>query len=92
MDGTFNQGKPLTRIPWKNPELVLFSLDLSSATDRLPISLQTKLLSSLFNVSFAKAWETLLVGRPYFLSISKYNFIDRELKYGVGQPMGALSS
>jgi hypothetical protein len=46
MDGTFNQLKPLDRVPWgKAP---IYSFDLSAATDRLPLSLQMSLLSDLF--------------------------------------------
>jgi hypothetical protein len=45
-DGTFDQMKPLKRLPFG--EGPVYSLDLSAATDRLPIWLQTKLISSMF--------------------------------------------
>lgn len=52
MDGTFNQLAPLSRVPWGKP---LYSLDLSAATDRLPIKLQEMLLSDLIGEpAFAK--------------------------------------
>jgi hypothetical protein len=40
MDGTFNQTAPLALL---NSRKGLFSLDLSAATDRLPVSLQRRL-------------------------------------------------
>lgn len=44
MDGTFNQLRPIKRLIRLNCK-VLYSLDLSAATDRLPVTLQSKLLS-----------------------------------------------
>jgi len=89
MDGTFNQVKPLGHMT-KSKQL--YSLDLSSATDRLPISLQVKLLSKIFrDEDLATKWKTLLVGRTY--SVPKAAGVpEKEVTYAVGQPMGALSS
>jgi hypothetical protein len=90
-----------------NPKRRTFaSIDLSAATDRLPISLQASVLRVLLkdivpdSTMFAKAWIDLLVDRHYKISISgKLNqeaIVPRKLgqsvKYSVGQPMGALSS
>jgi len=63
-----------------------WSLDLSSATDRFPITLQQKLLSKIFDNDFAENWKELLIGREY--ESPEGNL----LKYSVGQPMGAYSS
>jgi len=47
------------------------SIDLSAATDRLPISLQISLLKVLLkdkvpdSKAFAEAWADLLIKRPY---------------------------
>jgi len=48
-DGTFNQLKPVYRLlrRVRARGLPLYSLDLSSATDRLPVSLQARLLDFL---------------------------------------------
>jgi len=85
----------------------LYSFDLSAATDRLPIDLQKQVLSLIYNQEIANAWNDILVGRPYAVSLSdlrKYSsdiIFDEstlvngkyfKLKYSVGQPMGALSS
>lgn len=84
MDGTFNQTRPL-RFASKWP--CMYSYDLSSATDRLPILLQTKIISVLYNnCLLAKLWEYLLVHRGYKVPGGL------TLQYSVGQPMGALSS
>jgi len=67
-----------------------YGYDLSSATDRLPISIQTKLLGGLFGEEFGKHWANFLIGRPYYL-LGK-NQIPESFHYAVGQPMGARSS
>lgn len=86
MDGTFDQLKPLEALKASSS---LYSLDLTAATDRLPISLQRELLGQLLDREVATAWVNLLVGRSYRLH-DKSGF--KDLKYAVGQPMGALSS
>lgn len=50
MDGTFNQLRPLEKVPFgKAP---IYSFDLSSATDRLPLKIQIGLLSAMFGEQF----------------------------------------
>jgi hypothetical protein len=48
MDGTFNQLGPINRLLKMENRQGLYSLDLSAATDRLPVSLQARLLDHLF--------------------------------------------
>lgn len=67
-----------------------YGFDLSSATDRLPLSSQTAILNSLFGIG--KEWSTILVERDFIISTNNYNIPLQSLKYSVGQPMGALSS
>jgi len=67
-----------------------YGYDLSAATDRLPISIQIKILGSLFGKIFAENWANLLIGRRYFLSTKKDGTVP--YTYAVGQPMGAKSS
>jgi hypothetical protein len=89
MDGTFDQGRPLKRA---NNWSCMYSLDLSSATDRLPIQIQQKLISNLLrDEQLSKDWVSLLVDRPYGLPKTA-NMDITHVKYAVGQPMGALSS
>jgi len=90
MDGTFDQLRPLKRV---RPNQPYFSMDLSSATDRLPIDLQTDLFRVIFNLTpkEASAWKSLLVDRPYKLPKDSGSPL-KSVTYSVGQPMGALSS
>jgi hypothetical protein len=59
MDGTFNQHLPLDRLVslYKDNQLhgeTFYSYDLSSATDRLPVSVQKQIISVLFGSNFAE--------------------------------------
>lgn len=96
-DGTFDQIKPLERLLRSNKPL--YSLDLSAATDRLPIVVQMIVLSPLVGSHFANLWSHLLIGRSYKLPKSHLDFLPSGTKletvsliYGAGQPMGALTS
>lgn len=82
-DGTHNQLKPVKRMLEVNMNSKEFnSLDLSNATDRLPVAFQADILSCL---GFpGQDWMNLL-SRPYHFDGINYN-------YTVGQPMGAYSS
>jgi hypothetical protein len=47
-DGTFDQSAPLDRLLQEiSPDQKLWSFDLSSATDRLPVALQEEILNEL---------------------------------------------
>jgi len=73
----------------------LYSFDLSAATDRLPIDLQCRIISSLFNnEEVGSLWKSLLVDRDYILESKDKKFISSNgsYRYEVGQPMGCLSS
>lgn len=93
-DGTFDQLKPLEKVPYG--KVPLFSFDLSSATDRLPIHLQKMILESLYGPDFAHHWGNLMVGRQYAPPVVTNNAVTgaslASVNYTVGQPMGALSS
>jgi hypothetical protein len=100
-DGTFNQLQPIELLldRHRDEKVYVASLDLSAATDRLPVSLQETLLSHLFGERYASLWRTLLVSREYALpGVKPGRAVLSEVpegdsvKYAVGQPMGALSS
>lgn len=104
MDGTFDQLSPIYRLLKMNPK-GLYSFDLSSATDRLPVGIQEALLRVVIGERLASLWRRLLVDRPYFIKrktwkkgkLVEYTDSDGEpiwmkFYYKVGQPMGALSS
>lgn len=91
-DGTFNQELSFERCQQKAKEAgVAYGYDLSSATDRLPIDLQTSILTALLGSEVSDAWKHLLVDREYVARENDYVW-SRSYKYAVGQPMGALSS
>lgn len=91
MDGTFDQTAPLKHV---RPHSGFWSLDLSAATDRLPLSIQKSLIGAILGRESAAAWANLLTGRTYALRTEDHNGNETVIKltYAVGQPMGALSS
>jgi hypothetical protein len=86
-DGTFNQLKPLYALrdlKIKN----LYSFDLTSATDRFPIFLQSVLLQGLFGPYISLAWQCLLE-QPFVIPFAKSL---PPVIFQMGQPLGAYSS
>lgn len=81
-DGTNDQLKPVREMLEKRPNSEFYSLDLSAATDRLPVTLQADILDVLG--LGGKFWRRIL-DRPYYYEGEPYH-------YTVGQPMGAYSS
>nr|UJQ92451.1 MAG: putative RNA-dependent RNA polymerase [Mitoviridae sp.] len=99
-DGTLNQLAPIHRLLDRGYTR-FWSFDLSAATDRLPVVLQAYLLDYLLGETRSgslggQVWQELLVGRSYVVPKSAKKFarldLPKEVKYAVGQPMGALSS
>lgn len=107
-DGTFDQLAPIKRLwEWRDRNRsptgrlpALYSFDLSSATDRIPLTLQKVLLSPFLTAWGAELWGCLMVGRKYScpkqikLPGGPKQVICPEgfVTYTTGQPMGALSS
>jgi len=60
-------------------------VDLSSATDRFPIELICSVLKGILPHNYVDSWKEVMVGYPF-------DFNGIELKYAVGNPMGAYSS
>jgi len=85
MDRTFTQAPYITNKPVGHN---FHSLDLSSATDRFPMSLQAKLVAALTSDEFSNAWKHILIGYPYEATkpLSGLHY------YKAGQPMGGYSS
>jgi hypothetical protein len=82
-DCTFEQGKLLEKISrYKGKK---FSYDLSAATDRFPIIFIGHILEGIFPKVYVDAWKYILVGLPFL-------FEGKQLKYSVGNPMGAFTS
>jgi len=78
-DCTFDQNKFVTLLKDKP---VYYSLDLTAATDRFPITFTKKLMEVLLGAQKAQAWVDTLVGLEF----------NEGIRYAAGQPMGAYSS
>jgi len=83
-DCTFNQNHFRSCLPPFGP---YFSIDLSNATDRMPLALQLRVIGLVIGEDRAAAWARLLVGHEFAVQGSPV-----PVKYGCGQPMGAYSS
>jgi hypothetical protein len=86
-DCTYNQGKGVETLKsWTKTGETLYSYDLSSATDRFPLSLQRELLAKLVgDPAFADKWADLMTNRAFIYKGKPY-------RWSVGQPLGAYSS
>lgn len=84
-DGTYDQLKPIKALEDNNQ--TYYSYDLSAATDRLPRDLQKDVLSLFIGKTLSSTWASL-VDMPF--QVSKGG--TEEIRYAVGQPMGAYSS
>jgi hypothetical protein len=82
-DCTYNQGAFTRILSSSGP---FHSLDLSNATDRMPIAVQLRVLTRIVGSEKALAWSRILVGWEYTSKGSP------AVKYSAGQPMGAYSS
>lgn len=107
-DGTSNQNASYKRARDKSIVAgKSFGYDLSAATDRLPISIQVSILAGVFesigvkplvSQQLANLWKEILVSRKFYVPkppkgvLDPENLAGTEVKYEVGQPMGALSS
>jgi hypothetical protein len=96
-DGTLDQDLSVNRSKEKSLKAgKAFSFDLTAATDRLPVSIQSLILDRIFDSypGIGELWKGLLVERDYVLPRGKYktSYTEDSVKYRVGQPMGAYSS
>jgi len=85
-DCTFDQTGPLQSFISTNSLYPCASFDLSDATNRLPIQLQSDLIDQIIP-GFGPLWKDILVSERFYSPID-----DRYYSYSVGQPMGAYSS
>jgi hypothetical protein len=83
-DRTFTQS---TELPPRLPGHKLYSFDLTAATDRFPLTLQSKVIEKMYSSAIAKSWTTILVDTPFYVP-----WTNSCCKYESGQPMGAYSS
>jgi len=84
-DGTFSHHLLAKRVRKFTRTGKLHCYDLRTATDRMPVDLQARVLEELLPDDLSTLWKTLLVDRDI-------NYPGGQLRYAVGQPMGMLSS
>jgi len=91
MDGTKNQNFFTQKALMPEEDNSFWSLDLTAATDRMPIALQERVVRRLYaSTEKASAWKNIMTSLAFTLQVSKTD--TRTLFYGAGQPMGAYSS
>lgn len=89
-DCTFRQGHFLEVLP---PRATYYSFDLSNATDRMPITLQQKIIGKIIGPDRADAWKRVMTDHPFLYKSMKNGKVTAEyIKYEAGQPMGGYSS
>jgi hypothetical protein len=98
----FSSDRTFTQNPfhkWTDNGERFHSLDLSSATDRFPISLQERLLSFIYDNNISSNWRQLLSNKEFVVDASE-STVDKDgnllkgdyVTYATGQPMGTYSS
>lgn len=65
---------------------VVWSFDLTSATDRFPIFIQERVLGWMYGTKVSALWRELMVNRDFVVDKGT------TVRYAIGQPMGLLSS
>jgi len=94
-DGTFDQDASFARCIEKAKLYnCAFAYDLSSATDRLPLTIQKGIINLIYNHPFlGNYWGDLLINRKYIVRSELFpDLQNKEFTYATGQPMGCLSS
>jgi hypothetical protein len=90
-DGTKNQNFFTSKSLLPIGNNLFHSLDLTAATDRMPIALQERIVSYLYGSEVkSKAWKYIMTALAFTIQISNNDL--RQVSYGAGQPMGAYSS
>jgi len=84
-DCTFNQGSFKDKLEAPSVGEKYWSVDMTAATDRMPIKLIEIVLRGRLPSWYVNCWHNIMVGYPFW-------FQGRELYYAVGNPMGAYSS
>lgn len=84
-DATYDQDKGFKRVLEESKGKETYCFDLSGASDRIPVKLQTLIMSEIFGPELSQLWQRILTDRTFH---SKYG----DVRWEVGQPLGLLSS
>jgi hypothetical protein len=85
-DVTFDQGSFRDKVSKWPAGATLYSVDLTSATDRFPICLIADVLKGVLPEKYVSAWQDVMVGYTFQTPEGT------EVRYSVGNPMGFYSS
>lgn len=85
-DATFGQEDGFSKVIKKAMiRKECFSLDLTSATDRFPLTYQHAVVKAMFGKEIGDLWKSVIADRDFKIK-------DKTLRWAYGQPLGALSS
>lgn len=93
-DATFDQEGKVREFASRGYTYV-YSYDLKSATDLIPLALYRALFSGKFPTKVLELWFDLLVNRDFLVprtTVKKFPNHPARIRYNTGQPMGALTS
>lgn len=93
-DATFDQEGKVREFAGRGYTDV-YSYDLKSATDLIPLALYRALFSWVFPEKILSLWFDLLVSRDFLVprtTLKSFPSHPRRIRYSTGQPMGALTS
>jgi hypothetical protein len=86
-DGTKSHSEAASIVKqWTAEGKKLWSIDLTSATDRFPKELQISVIKGLLGDNVSKVWSQIMAIKPWSEPHKQY------ISYSVGQPMGAKTS
>jgi len=97
-DGTFDQEGALESFArnYRMSPLPVYSIDLKSATDLIPISLYSAVFNGVWRPETVTLWRELLTDRWFLVppkeKLAQAHLRGCSIRYGRGQPMGTLSS
>jgi hypothetical protein len=89
-DATFEQEKAQRLSEWTQESAPLVCADLSAATDRLPNLLQGEVLNEILGKGAGDSWIRVMINRKFSPPPGRSD--EYPILYGVGTPMGALTS
>lgn len=92
MDGTHDHAACAKRAGLMGKKMGAWSVDISSATDRIPLSIQEYLLNTIFQSKIGFYWGSMLSQRDFVIPKNDYGIPEGTVRYRTGQPMGARSS
>lgn len=93
-DATFDQEGKVEDFAKRGYEFI-YSYDLKSATDLIPLALYRALFRAVMPEKIVELWLDILVKRSFLVpkeTLKKFPAHPRRIFYGTGQPMGALTS